>query len=163
MNKNQRSIEYVEKNSTLIGTRQRELIDAETGEHMKVEQTTKLVYGSKHFWKCYMKEFLAVMKSLKGKQFNVFTYIIENTKQSDNLFVGTYSRIEKDTGCCRQTVAAAMKMLQKKGFIRKQQNGVWIVNPNILMKGNDRKRYGLLSEYNKIQPVNDEGEDGADA
>ena len=161
MNKNERNIEYVEKTSTLIGSRQRELIDAETGEHMRVQQTTKLVYGSKNFWKCYMKEFLAVMKSLSGKQFNVFVYIIEHTKQSDNVFIGTYDKIVDDTKCSRQTVAAAMKTLQKKNFIKKRQNGVWMMNPDILMKGNDIKRMGLISEYEKIQPVNDEGKDGA--
>ena len=33
------------------------------------------------------------------------------------------------------------------------QNGVWLVNPNILMKGNDTKRQILLSYYQSEEPV----------
>lgn len=159
--KNQRDIEYVEGKSTLVGTRQRKLVDPETGEVMQVEQTTKLVFGSKHFWKCYMKQFLAVMKPLSGRQYDVFIYIVEHTKPGDNLFIGTYDKIVEGAKCSRQTVAAAMKKLQEKNFIRKKQNGVWMVNPDVLVKGGDSKQAGLLSEYHKIQPVNDEGKDGA--
>lgn len=163
MNKNERTIEYMEEKSTLVGTRRRELIDADTGEVMKVDQITKLAYGSKHFWKCYMKEFLTVMKSLSGRQFDVFIYIVAHTKTSDNVFLGTYSKIVDDTRCCRQTVAAAMKKLQENDFIRKKQNGVWIVNPDILMKGNDNKRRMLLSEYDEAQLIKGKKKTDADA
>ena len=96
-NKNERDIEYLEKNSTLIGTRPLQLIDPETGQVLEMIQTTKLRYGSKPFWKCYLKEFLAAMESLSGREFNVFIYIVKNTKQSDNKFIGTYDKIMKAT------------------------------------------------------------------
>lgn len=156
MSKNERDIAYVEEKNTLIGTRQRRLWDEETGEVMEVTQTTKLRYGSKHFWKCYMKKFLDVMKSLSSRQFTVFIYIIEHTHPSTNLFIGTYDNIVKDTGCCRQTVAVAMKKLQTCDFIRKKQNGVWMVNPEVLMKGNDSKQYLLLSQYKAPSPETDD-------
>lgn len=38
-------------------------------------------------------------------------------------------------------------------LIKKVQNGVWLVNPNILMKGNDTKRQILLSYYESEEPV----------
>ena len=47
-----------------------------------------------------------------------------------------------------------MKKLQENNFIKKVQNGVWLVNPNILMKGNDTKRQILLSYYESEEPVN---------
>lgn len=147
MSKNNRDIEYLEKKNTLVGTRERHLVDTETGEIIDVTQTTKLRYGSMHFWKCYMKAFLKVMKSLSSKQFKVFIYIIEHTDSSNNLFLGTYDKIVKDTGCCRQTVAVSMKILKEGNFIRKKQNGVWMVNPEILMKGNDEKQSILLSKF----------------
>ena len=95
--KNIRDISFSEKTNTLVGTRQRRLVDEQTGEVMEVTQTTKLRYGSTHFWKCYMKKFLEVMKSLNSKQFKVFIYIIEHTNSSTNQFVGTYDKIVKDT------------------------------------------------------------------
>lgn len=95
---------------------------------MKMPEITEL------YWKCYMKKFLEVMKSLSSKQFSVFIYIIENTNPNTNLFIGTYDKIVKDTGCCQQTVAASMKVLKNCNFIRKKQNGVWMVNPEILLQ-----------------------------
>lgn len=40
-------------------------------------------------------------------------------------------------------------------IIKKVQNGVWLVNPNILMKGNDTKRQILLSYYESEEPINE--------
>ena len=59
--KNERTMEYLEESSTLVGQRTRKLVDQETGEVMQVNQVTKLVYGSKNFWKLYMREFIAVL------------------------------------------------------------------------------------------------------
>lgn len=152
-NKNERTIEYLEDSSALVGRRRRELVDKNTGEILQVEQTTRLLYGSKSFWKCYLKELVAVMKNLSSKQFNVFVYIIEHARPSDNLFIGTYDKIMKDTGCCRQTVAVSMKKLQEHDFIKKVQNGVWIMNPDVLMKGNANKYRLLLSSYKSGKPM----------
>lgn len=147
--KNERTIEYLENSSMLIGSRRREMVDKETGETLEVEQVVRLAYGSKNFWKCYLKEFLRVLKSLdgNGKQLNVLIYILENLRPGTNEFKGTYDKIISGTGCCRQTVAAAMKTLREYDFIRKDQNGVWIVNPDVLMKGNDCKRSKLVANY----------------
>lgn len=150
MNKNERTIEYLEQNSTLVGQRRRKLIDQETGEVMQVEQVTKLLYGSKNFWKLYMKEFLIVLKELSDKQYKVLVYILEHTRPSDNRFMATYQSMMKDIGCCRQTVASTLNKLKDKNFMRKIQTGVWMVNPDILVKRNDRKRSVLLSEYRNV-------------
>lgn len=150
--KNERTIEYLEESSTLVGQRTRRLVDQDTGEVMQVNQTTKLVYGSKNFWKLYMREFISVLKELSDKQYKVFVYILEHTRPSDNRFTATYHDIMKDVGCCRQTVASTLKKLQKTNFMQKVQTGIWIVNPNVMVKGNDRKRNMLLSEYRAVKP-----------
>lgn len=119
----------------------------DNNQTMESEQLAELFYTTKHFWKCYMKDFLNVMKSLSYKQFKVFIYILENVKPSTNLFIATPRKIEKNTGCCRQTVAKTMKILQEQDFIRKIQTGVWIINPDILIKGNDSKQKKLRESY----------------
>ena len=120
---------------------------------MTVDQITKLVYGSKNFWKCYLMDFLSVLGILDNKQVDIFIYIVENTNQSNNVFLGTYEKIAKDVGCSSATIAKIMKKLQANNFIKKMQAGAWIVNPNILMKGNDKKRQILLSYYESEDPV----------
>lgn len=154
-NKYDKSLEYVSQTQTLVGQKKRELMDTETGELMWVDQITKRVYGSKNFWKCYLMDFLTVLGIIDSRQLDVFIYIVENTKPSTNMFIGTYKKISKDTGCSSTTIARIMKKLQENNFIKKVQNGVWLVNPNILMKGNDNKRQILLSYYTSDEPVDE--------
>ena len=139
---------------TVITSKQRELIDRETGELITVEQVNKLVYGTKNFWKCYLMDFLSILGIIDNKQVDIFIYIVENTNQSNNLFLGTYKKISEDVGCSSATIARIMKKLQENNFIKKLQNGAWLVNPNILVRGDDTKRQILLSYYQTEAPIN---------
>lgn len=148
-------LEYIQDTQTLVGSRKRELLDVQTGEQIFVDQITKRVYGSKNFWKCYLMDFLTVLGIIDSKQLDVFIFIVENTNQATNTFLGTYDHIAKQVGVSRPTIAKIMKKLQKNNFIKKIQNGAWLVNPNILMKGNDTKRQILLSYYESEEPINE--------
>lgn len=153
MSSAKKHLDYVESTQTLVGQQRLELTRNDTGEVITVDQITKMVYGTKNFWKCYLMDFLTVLGIIDSKQVDVFIHIVENTNQSTNMFIGTYDKIAKDVNCCRQTIATIMKKLQENNFIRKVQNGVWLVNPNILMKGNDNKRQILLSYYEAEEPI----------
>lgn len=148
-------LEYVSNTQTLIGTKKRELIDTETGEQILVDQITKRVYGSRNFWKMYLMDFLVVLGVIDSKQVDIFIYVVENTNQSNNVFLGTYKKIAEEVGCSQATIAKIFRKLQDNGFVKKMQNGAWIVNPNILMKGNDQKRQILLSYYESPEPINE--------
>ena len=58
-------------------------------------------------------------------------------------------------GCSEPTIAKIMRKLLENNFIKKIQNGAWLVNPNILMKGNDQKRQILLSYYESDKPIDE--------
>lgn len=149
-----KSMEYISETQTLVGQKKRELMDRATGEVIWVDQITKRTYGTKNFWKCYLMDFLTVLGIIDSKQLDIFIYIVENTSQANNTFIGTYKKISQDTGCSSRTIAAIMKKLQENNFIKKVQNGVWLINPNILMRGNDTKRQILLTYYESEEPVN---------
>lgn len=154
MSKYDENLEYISQTQTLIGTKKKELVDTETGEKIYVDQITKRIYGDKNFWKCYLMDFLVVLGIFDSRQVDVFIYIVANTNQSNNTFIGTYKKISNDTGCSSATIARIMTKLQDNNFIKKVQNGVWLVNPNILMKGNENKRQILLSYYEADEPIN---------
>lgn len=148
-----KQLEYIENTQTLIGSKRRNIMDVDTGEMMTVDQITKRVYGTKNFWKCYLMDFLTVLGVMDSKQVDIFIYIVENTNQSNNTFLGTYDKIANDVGVSRPTIARIMKKLQENNFVKRIQNGAWLVNPNILMKGNDSKRQILLSYYESDEPI----------
>ncbi len=150
-----KNMEYIADTQTLVGSKKRELVDVETGEQIFVDQITKRVYGTKNFWKCYLMDFLTVLGIIDSKQLDVFIFIVENTNQATNTFLGTYDHIAKQVGVSRPTIAKIMTKLQENNFIKKIQNGAWLVNPNILMKGNDTKRQILLSYYESEEPINE--------
>lgn len=155
MGKTDREFNYVASTQTLIGTKKKELIDTETGESILVDQITKRVYGQKNFWKAYLFDFLCVLGILDSKQVDIFIYIVSNTNASNNIFMGTYDKIAKDCNVSRPTIAKIIKKLIDNGFIKKVQTGAYLVNPNILMKGNDCKRAILLSYYEAEQPIDE--------
>ena len=144
---------YQQSTQTLIGTKKKELMDTETGEIIQVDQITKRVYGTKQFWKVYLMDFLMVLGIIDSKQLDVFIHIAQNTNPTDNMFVGTYSDISKAVNVSQGTIAKIMKKLQDNKFIRMRHRGVWYVNPNILMKGNDTKRQILLSYFESEEPA----------
>jgi hypothetical protein len=147
-------MEYQSETQTLIGQQKRTLVDQDTGEIVHVDQITKRVYGTKQFWKVYLMDFLSILGIIDSKQLDVFIYIAENTNQNTNLFIGTYRSISEDVGVGVSTVTRIMKKLQENNFIMKKQNGVYLVNPNIMMRGNDHKRQMLLSYYEEEKPLN---------
>lgn len=148
-----KNLEYISQTQTLVGQQRRHLVDTDTGEEIVVDQITKRVYGTKAFWKCYLMDFLTVLGILDSKQVDIFIFIVENTDPSTNVFIGTYKHIAKSLGVSEPTIAKIMKKLQEHRFIKRVQNGVWLVNPNILMKGNDSKRQILLSYYESETPL----------
>jgi len=148
---NKTDLTYQQSTQTLIGTKRKELVDTETGEVILVDQITKRVYGTKQFWKVYLMDFLMVLGIIDSKQLDVFLYIVENTNPATNLFIGTYKDIAKEAGVSEPTIAKTMRKLKEQNFIRMKQRGVWYVNPNILMKGNDTKRQILLSYYESAE------------
>lgn len=95
---------------------------------------------SKFFWKLDLYEFANMWYNNKErcaksefKQLNVLAYILQNISQSDNTFPITYQRIAEDVGVSKDTVVRIMRHLGKNDFIRRKQNGVYIVNPYKLM------------------------------
>ena len=118
-----KQLQYSEVTQTLVGQQRRELMDTKTGELMHVDQITKMVYGTKNFWKCYLMDFLTVLGIIDSKQIDVFIYIIENTNQSNNIFLGTYRKIAGDLHCSLDTVTRIMRKLQENNFIKK--NSKW--------------------------------------
>lgn len=140
-------MEYHASTQTLLGSKQKVYIDTETGEKIHAEQVTKRAYGQKQFWKVYLMDFLLILGLADSKQVDVLVYILENTEQANNTFVGTYKKIAKEAQVSEPTIAKIMKKLQENNFITKVQNGVWQVSPNIMMKGSEHKKSLLLNYY----------------
>lgn len=142
-----KSLNYNSYTQTLIGTKKKTLVDQETGEVIEVDQITKRSYGQKQFWKVYLLDFLQVLGILDSKQIDVLIYILENTNSSNNIYIGTYRKIAKNTNVSLDTVRRVIKKLQENNFLSKIQNGVYQISPLIMLKGSEHKKQLLLNYY----------------
>jgi predicted transcriptional regulator len=143
------NLEYQANTKTLIGSKTRSLVDLETGEQIEVQQIVKRVYGQKNFWKVYLLDFLQVLGILDSKQVDVFIYILQNTEPSNNTFIGSQRKIAEKADVSYDTVSRIMRKLQKVGFIKQIQRGVYQISAEIMMKGSDYKKQLLLSYYDE--------------
>ena len=143
------NLKYQADTKTLIGTKTRSLVDLETGEQIEVQQIVKRVYGQKMFWKVYLLDFLQVLGVLDSKQVDVFIYVLQNTEPSNNTFIGSQRKIAEKTGVSLDTVSKIMGKLQKVGFIKQVQRGVYQISANVMMRGSDYKKQLLLSYYDE--------------
>lgn len=150
------NMEFQSDTQTLLGKKEKVYIDTETGEKIYAEQITKRAYGQKQFWKIYLMDFLHILGLADSKQIDVLIYILQNTEQANNTFVGTYKKIAKEANVSEPTIAKIMKKLQENHFIIKVQNGVWQVSPNIMMKGSEYKKSLLLNYYDDSMQSEDD-------
>ena len=153
MEKFDKHMEYISSTQTLIGQQRKRLLDQDTGEIIEVDQITKRALGQKQFWKLYLIDFLQVLGVLDSKQVEVLIYILENTKSSDNTYIGTYRKTAEGSNVSLDTATKVMRKLQEqkdgngKAFLTRIQNGVYQVNPLIMMKGSEHKKNLLLNYY----------------
>lgn len=142
-----KSMEYISQTQTLIGQQRKRLQDLDTGELIEVDQITKRALGQKQFWKVYLIDFLQILGILDSKQVNVLIYILENTKATDNTYIGTYRKTADGAEVSLDTATKVMRKLQENNFIKKVQNGVYQISPLIMMKGSEHKKSLLLNYY----------------
>ena len=123
---------------------------------------------SKLFWKVNLKEFTKYWydetpgkkKDASGgpelselKQLNVLAYILQNVHQSDNTVIFTYDKIAKKTGVSKDTVARIIGRLGEKDCIRKVHNGVYMINPCVMVWGTESKRSKLNSQFKEAKKI----------
>jgi len=153
-----KSMEYQSDTQTLLGTKQKIYIDSETGEKIYAEQITKRAYGQKQFWKIYLMDFLQILGILDSKQVDVFVYILENTEQANNTFIGSQRDIAKACGVSLDTVSRIMKKLQTNGFIKQIKRSVYQISPHVMMKGSENKKSLLLNYYDDSMQSEEDSE-----
>jgi len=140
-------MEYVSSTQTLIGRQRKRLQDLDTGEVMEVDQITKRALGQKQFWKVYLIDLLQILGVMDSKKIDVLIYILEHTQSQTNTYIGTLRSTASGAGVSLETARLTIDKLIRNNFLMKVQNGVYQVNPNIMMKGTEHKKQMLLSYY----------------
>lgn len=147
--------QYSDNNNTAYISRTKRYIDEDGNEGTQTD-IYKKVYGGKHFWKVWLSDLLYTLGLINNsKQLDVVFYVLDNTDQTNNLYIGTLQNTANKTEISYKTVATIFKKMQDVDMITKKQNGVYLVKPSLLMKGDDDKKHRLLIEYETVKKENE--------
>ncbi|WP_155731107.1 replication/maintenance protein RepL, partial [Staphylococcus hominis] len=83
-------------------------------------------------------------------------YLLENLRLSDNKLIATQREIAKETNVSVKTVTNTLKILEE-GNIIKRRTGVTMLNPQILVRGDDNKHRHMLIEFEEFNREDEQG------
>lgn len=132
------------KNNELITA-----VNVETGEYG--EYIVSKEVNSQNFIKVFIADFLLALGILNSKSVNVVCFILQNIKYSDNTFLGTKKQIAKGCQVSEKTVYSVLSKLQQVDFMKRKSNGVYVINPKFVIKGNENKRQMIINYYKNDQ------------
>lgn len=131
----------------------------ETGEHTISEtEVYKKHYGGKFFYRVWLSDLLNALGLLNNnKELDILFYVLDNMK-GDNTFIGTYRAIAEDTKISLSTITRIFKKMNDVNLITKIQNGVYKINPALIVQGGESKKKRLIIEYENIKNEKDHSE-----
>ncbi|HDK8268169.1 TPA: replication/maintenance protein RepL, partial [Staphylococcus aureus] len=94
------------------------------------------------------------------KKFQVVNYILDNIQWSNNTLIATVKELVQATETSKQTVIATLKLLEE-GNIIKRRTGALMLNPELLMRGDDQKQKYLLLEFGNFEQEDIEKQENA--
>ena len=133
---------------------EKELVDPATGEVIKTTYIVKKYKGDFNFHKVWLADLLNVLEVVGNKKLKVIRWILSNINNKTNQIIGTHQKISEKIGVSRVVVSQTFKLLQDADFLVKEQNGVYKINPLILVQGDNKKRQSILVEYKELKDNN---------
>ena len=137
------------KKQKIVGTET--YINRNTGEIIEANVIEKSVEADYGFFKVWLLDLMNILELVGTKKMKVVNYIFENLKGSENLFIATHEEIAKKLKISRPVVSQTFKILLEANLLVKKQNGVYMINPDIIARVNNPKRMSLLIKYHEIK------------
>lgn len=127
----------------------RHLVDTETGELVDVVQAINEVTDI-NFHKVWIVHLIQTFDILGNKKMKVVNYILDNLNWSTNVLLKTQKEISDETGVGFNTVNTTIQKLLDVKFLKKKVGGVYMLSPDILAYGGQKKRQHLLITFEKF-------------
>jgi hypothetical protein len=121
------------------------IINKRTGEVQSVDIFIEQIPTG--YWERAYARVLAEYIGVAGTATNnVLSWLIKN-KDSNNQIIGTFARIAKECDTTVPTVSALFQKLYKREFLKKVQNGIYMLSPTLLRHGSATKGAILFKKW----------------
>ncbi len=154
MSKRQKKSVKVKK-QYIVGTKK--YLDTDTGEIVSAEVIVKNIEQDNNFFKVWLMDMLGILSIVGNKKIKVIEFILSNIRREDNTISMTHREVAKKTGVSLKSVTDTFKILQETNFLKRVRNGLYMINPDILVRGKTKKRINLLIQYNTDIECNNQG------
>ena len=125
--------------ATLVLDEPMEIADPITGELRRI---TRMIvpygYKDKNFCKVYYKTINKLSELPKSCQ-KVFDWMLEHMDFENKVYIPNQRELSQEIGLAYVTVRKAITELMKRGFVRKVNTALYMVNPNLVCKVEDNR------------------------
>lgn len=119
------------------------LIDTTTGE---IFIRSEIINRDKNFTKIWIKNYIDVVQEDYSK-IDLIPFLLIESMDKHNKIKSTLANLSKKFNYPKTKLSVAFKNLKSKDFLRKIQNGLYMINPNIAYKGTSEHRAIAINEY----------------
>lgn len=126
-------------------------INSETGEleTFNVIEERDQDFNFQKIWLAHLLESLDI---IGNKKIKVLNYLLKN-KDSENRIIATQRAIAKNAEVSLPVVNETIKALIAINAVKQIQQGVLMLNPEIVFQGQHQKRMNILLKYSKIETL----------
>lgn len=139
--------QQTQKKMRVVGTQK--FVNVQTGE-VEDFQVTSVEERDFNFHKVWMKNFINTLEIVGNQKSKLCFWIIDNLNKENQLCM-TYRQIAEKTKISLDTVRVTMKLLLEADFLRRVNQGCYVVNPDVVFKGSRTGRLNVLNTYTDVE------------
>jgi len=98
------------------------------------------------FCKVY-NHFIDKLSDLSRSERKVFDWCLKNMDYENKVYILNMRKLANKLGLAYQTVANSLSRLKKRGFLKKVENGLYLVNPAVACKTTVDKKKNILIQF----------------
>lgn len=134
------------KNQKIIG--KMNYLNPTTNEYEEFTVVQESKETDFNFHKVWIKDLAALLDVIGGQKVKVLNHILVKMN-SDNIYFGSTREIARALELSVQTVSSSLKLLKSSGQLKMLQDGVYMINPSLIIKGKSLKRQKLNAMFDR--------------
>ncbi len=143
----------VGKKGKLVG--QQQMLNPMTGQ-MEIFNVIEEGEADINFQKIWLGHILDALDAIGNKKIQVVSWFLKH-KDPNNRVIGTQTHIAKELGISRPIVNQTVQLMVDANIIKKEIEGVHVINPEMIYKGSHKGRMNVLIRYKDTNVEDDDG------
>jgi hypothetical protein len=132
-----------------VGTQK--LIDPETKKLVEVSLNLTSNETDFNFHKVWLEELTNLLELIGGQKLKVLNHILLSMDR-ENTYISTVRGTSEKLNLSIETVTKAIKILKASGYLKMLQNGIYMVNPDLIIRGGSTKRQIVKAKFEGKTP-----------